>query len=222
MKKKKALKIGILLAAIACTAAGLGLELFFTGGSFIRLWLTPDQQGRYYFEKGDLKAAAKAFENPLWKGIACYKANDFSAAVSQFARVDTPEGYFNLGDAYAHLGKLEQAAAGFNQALRQRPDFKLAKENLDLIQSLIQREKAKKKKNQPEDQEEIFDPDKVKFDKTGKKGKKVRMDRADLTAEQIQQLWMRRLQTTPSEFLRMKFAVQVQDHETSGHLPKGK
>ena len=76
----------------------------------IGLWLTPDQQGRYYFGKSDYKAAAESFQSPLWKGIAYYRSKNFEAAVEQFARVDTPEGYFNLGDTYAHLGLLEQAA----------------------------------------------------------------------------------------------------------------
>jgi Ca-activated chloride channel family protein len=225
MKTKSTLKISILLAIIACAAGGLTFNRVFIKGSFIGLWLSPDQQGRYYYEKGDYRAAAKAFENPLWKGIACYKANDFNAAVSQFARVDTPEGYFNLGDAYAYLGKLDQAAKSFSEALRQRPGFIVAKENLALVQSLIQKQKDQKKKRPPEEQELTFDPDQVKFDEKGKKGKKGRIDQVNLTTEQIQQLWMKRLQTTPADFLRMKFAAQMQDHETTGpdsNLPKGR
>jgi len=177
----------------------------------INLWLTPDQQGRYYFERENYAAAAERFQDPLWKGIAYYRTKNFDAALEQFARVDTPEGYFNLGDAYAHSGKLEQALASYVEALRRKPDFTAAKENRDLVQSLIQKKKAKEKEEEPpEGQEPIFDPDKIKLDEKGKKGKKGEMDQAELSAEQIQQLWMRRLQTTPSDFLRLKFAAQVE------------
>ncbi len=225
VKEKKLLKIGALLAAIACIAAGLAFHRFLKGRSLVDLWLTPDQQGRYHYEKGDCATAAKCFQDPLWKGVACYQSGDFKAAASLFARVDTPEGYFNLGDAYVHLGKLEQAEASYSEALRRRPDFKAAKENLALVQSLIQKEKAREKKKPPEDQGPDFDPDQVKFDQEGKKGKMGRVEQADLTAEQIRQLWMRRLQTTPSEFLRTKFAVQVQARkppETDGATSKGR
>ena len=43
---------------------------------------------------------------------------------------------------------------------------------------------------------------------------------AELSEEQIQQVWMRRLQTTPSDFLRLKFAAQAEESKTS--RPQGK
>jgi Ca-activated chloride channel family protein len=126
--------------------------------------------------------------------------------------VDAPEGYFNLGDTYAHLGQLEQALANYEEVLRRKPDDSAAKENRDLVQSLIQKKKAKKKEEEPpEGQEPIYNPDEIKFDEKGKKGKKGEVDQAQLSAEQIQEVWMRRLQTTPSDFLRLKFAAQVEE-----------
>ncbi len=182
----------------------------------IGLWLTPDQQGRYHFEKGDYRAAAERFQDPLWKGIAYYRSKKFEAAIEQFARVDTAEGYFNLGDTCAHLGQLEQAVTSYEEVLRRKPDDRAAKENRDLIQSLIQKKKAKEKEEEPpQGQQPTFNPDEIKFDDKGKKGTKGEIDQAELSAEQIQEVWMRRLQTTPSDFLRLKFAAQVEDSKTS-------
>ena len=187
----------------------------------ISLWLTPDQQGRYYFERGDYAAAAERFQDPLWKGIAYYRSRNFEAAVEQFSRVDTVEGYFNSGNAYAHSGKLEQAVTSYEEALRRKPDDTAAKENRDLVKSLIQKKKAKGKEEEPpEGQEPTYNPDKIKLDEKGKKGKKGEIDQAELSAEQIQQVWMRRLQTTPSDFLRLKFAAQAEESKTS--RPQGK
>lgn len=216
--KRKALKIGIPLVVIACIAAGGLAYLFLTDHNLmIGLWLTPDQRGRYYFEKSDYKTAAERFQDPLWKGIAYYRSKNFEAAVEQFARVDTLEGYFNLGDAYAHLGQLEQALTSYEEVLRRKPDDRAAKENRDLVQSLIQKKKAKEKEEEPpEGQEPTYDPDEIKFDEKGKKGEQGEIDQAELSAEQIQQLWMRRLQTTPSDFLRLKFAAQVEEPKKSG------
>ena len=217
------MKIWIALAAIACVAAGLAYYCWFADGySMINLWLTADQQGRYYFEKGAYPTAAKRFQDPLWKGISHYRSKNFEAAVEQFARLDTAEGYFNLGDAYARLGQFEQAVTSYEEVLRRKPDDRAARENRDLVESLIQKKKKAKEKEEepPEGQEPTYNPDEIKFDEKGKKGKKVEVDQAELSAEQIQQVWMRRLQTTPSDFLRLKFAAQVEESKTS--RPQGK
>ena len=220
---RRTLKIGIPLVAIACVAAGLAYcSWFAVGYSIINLWLTPDQQGRYFFEKRDYAAAAERFQDPLWKGIAYYRSKNFEAAVEQFARVDSVEGYFNLGDAYARLGRFEQAVTSYEETLRRKPDDRAARENRDLVQSLIQKKKKAKEKEEepPEGQEPTYNPDEIKFDEKGKKGKKGEIDQAELSAEQIQQMWMRRLQTTPSDFLRLKFAAQAEESKTS--RPQGK
>ena len=218
---RRILKIGIALVAVACVVAGLTYCSWFADGyPMINFWLTPDQQGRYYFEKRDYAAAAERFQDPLWKGIAYYRSEKFAAAIEQFARVDTAEGYFNLGDAYARLGRLEQAVMSYEETLRRTPDDIATRENRDLVESLIQKKKKAKEEEPPEGQEPTYNPDEIKFDEKGKKGKKGEVDQAELSAEQIQQMWMRRLQTTPSDFLRLKFAAQAEESKTS--RPQGK
>ena len=215
---RRTLKIGIPLVVIGCLVAGSLTYhfLFAQDRSMIGLWLTPDQQGRYYFNKSNYKAAAERFQDPLWKGISYYRTKNYEAAIEQFSRVDTAEGYSNLGNTYAHLGQLEQALANYEEALRRKPDDIAVRDNRDLVQSLIQKKKAKKKEEEPpEGQEPIYNPDEIKFDEKGKKGKKGEVDQAQLSAEQIQEVWMRRLQTTPSDFLRLKFATQVEESKTS-------
>jgi Ca-activated chloride channel family protein len=194
--KNRALKIGMALVVMACAAAGLAYRSWFTDGySLIDLWLTPDQQGRYYFDRGNYAAAVERFQAPLWKGVAYYRSKNFDAAVEQFARVDTPEGYFNLGNAYARLGRLEEAVTSYTEALRRHPDYQAARENRELVQSLIQKKKAKEGEEEPpEGREPTFTPDEIKFDDKG-------------------------LQTSPSDFLRLKFAVQAEEPETSS--PRG-
>ena len=214
MVKKSTVKIGSLLVAVACLAAG-GVAWFVSGHSMADLWLTPDQQGRYYFERGNYATAAERFQDPLWKGIAFYRGKNFEAAVEPFARVETPEGYFNLGDAYAHLGRLDQSAVSYQEALQRRPNYREAKENRDLVQSLIQKKKSDENEEEaPEGKDPTYKPDEIKFDEKGKRGKKGEAEQAELSVEQIQQVWMKRLQTTPSDFLRLKFAAQAEEPKT--------
>jgi len=173
---------------------------------FIDLWLTPDQQGRRAFDRGDFKAAASHFVDPAWKGTACYRAGDFSCAVNAFVRVATADGAFNLGNAYVRLKSWEQAADAYRGALTRRPSFTKAQQNLDLVLDVMHRiEEAKKQEEQ--EQGPNMKPDEVKFDEKGKKGKWGLIDQSDeVTATDI---WLRGLQMTPDAFLKAKFAIQA-------------
>jgi len=182
---------------------------------FMDLWLTPDQQGRYHFDRDEYSEAAGHFEDPLWKGIAYYQAEDFDAAIDQFARRETPDSLFNLGNAFARLGNYEESVASYDEALALRPEYQDAAFNRDLIQALIDRQK--------EEEEEyaggtggMLEADEIVVDEQGKKGEAAemtQMEEAALSDEQLAELWMRRLQTTPANFLRMKFAFQAAKRE---------
>jgi Ca-activated chloride channel family protein len=184
---------------------------------FMDLWLTPDQQGRYFFERDEFAQAAEHFEDPLWKGIAHYMAEDFEAAIDQFSRRETAESFFNMGNAFARLGSYEEAVAAFDKALALRPEYQDAEFNRDLIQALIERQK---------EEEEyaggtggMLEPDEIVVDEKGKKGESAemtQMEEAVMSDEQLTELWMRRLQTTPATFLRMKFAFQAAKREAEG------
>jgi Ca-activated chloride channel homolog len=197
-------------AAAVLVAASLAHALLVDGSPMAGLWLTPDQQGRRLFAKGRYAAAAERFEDPMWKGTSYYRLGDFAAAADQFARADTPGGSFNLGNAYARAGHLEQALAAYDDTLRRSPGDAAAKENRDLVASLIPKKKSGKQDQQiQKGQPPTFDPDDVKVDDKGKQGQKGDAGQAVLSADQVEQLWMRRLQTTPSDFLRLKFAAQA-------------
>jgi Ca-activated chloride channel family protein len=164
---------------------------------FADLWATHDQQGRYFFERGEYNVAAARFEDPLWKGAACYRAADYDCAVDAFARVETPEAYFDLGNAYAKKGELKLAVAAYGKALSGRPGWPEARANRDLVAS----------REGPADPNER--PDRVKLDEKGKRGRLGKVEVEELTDEQIAQMWLRGVQTSPAEFLRMKFAAQA-------------
>jgi hypothetical protein len=78
---------------------------------FMDLWLTPDRQGRLAFERGDYARAAKLFADPMWRGIAAYRAYDYLAAAEAFRQIGTATGRFALGNAEAHNHAYEKATA---------------------------------------------------------------------------------------------------------------
>jgi Ca-activated chloride channel family protein len=172
---------------------------------FMDAWLTPDQQGRLYLQRGDFAQAAAHFGDPMWKGVAFYRAGKFAAAIDAFARVDTPESYYDQGNALAHLGKYPEAVKSYQQALKDRPDWEEAKRNLALVQKLIPPPKKEEYGEAPD-----LPPDQIKFDELGKKGKRGQVE---LNAAQTAEMWMRNIQTSPARLLRRKFALEDERQE---------
>lgn len=184
----------------------VSLPSSFANFSWLDLWMTPDQQGRYYFQRVDYKKAAEKFEDPLWRGLGSARAGDYDAALNAFALSDTAEAWYNQGDALAHMNKYSEAVAAYQQALARRPHWKDAEDNLALVRSLIPPPKDDKKDEQQEQEEAPnLPPDQTKFDKKGKQGKRTRMN---VKPETMADIWMRNIQTTPADFLRRRFAIQ--------------
>jgi Ca-activated chloride channel family protein len=193
--------VGLLLTAGAPASADAA-EL-----RFADLWLTPDQQGRYWMERDEPAKAAERFADPMWKGVACYRAGDWENAILQFARVDTAEGWFNLGNAYARSGNNEEAIKAYDEALARRPGWTEAEENRALVVSLIPPPEPESDEEQQGDPH--YAPDEIELDEKGKKGKEGEVQQEMLTDEQKAEMWLRRLQATPADFLRRKFAAQA-------------
>ncbi len=173
---------------------------------FMDLWLTADQQGRYYFEQADFEQAAERFADPFWKGSAYYRAGNYDQAVNWFVRSDSAAAYYNMGNSYAMLGSYEQALESYDQALQRNPDWPEARENRELIAGFLKKDEKEEEDGVP--QQPIFSADEIKFDDKGKKGKEGEVPLEKMSEKQIAEMWLRRLQTSPADFLRQKFIIQ--------------
>ncbi|WP_265918702.1 VWA domain-containing protein [Cupriavidus nantongensis] len=174
---------------------------------FVDLWLTHDQQGRRAFEQGDFARAATLFDDPMWRGIAQYRAGQYAQAVQSFARVDSAQADYNQGNALARQGQYRQAAARYRQALKRQPQWPEAAANLALMEKLLAQQLPQEKPD-PDDGEEPPDlpPDQVKYDaaKPSTPGGKS----LQVVLTQDAEMWMRAIQTTPTDLLQRKFALQ--------------
>ncbi|MDM9627484.1 VWA domain-containing protein [Rhizobium sp. S152] len=168
------------------------------------MWLTPDQQGRLAFERSEYTAAAADFRDPMWRGTALYRAGKYAEAIDAFAAVDTPESWFNQGNALMRLGKFEPAVAAYNKALEARKDWPDATANLALAEGLLAAQKQDQDE-QPQDPNEK--PDQIQFDDKGKQGKAGEVD----IAEQTSEMWMKNIQVSPAGLMARKFALEVGD-----------
>ena len=117
----------------------------------------------------------------------------------------------------AHQGRLAEAVEAYDQALARQPQLDEARFNREWVSGLLELEERE-------------------YDDYGGTGGKlgaddvVFSDRASnaqqtmseaearsegLSDEQLQEIWMRRVQTTPGDFLELKFAYQLQRRENN-------
>ena len=169
---------------------------------FVDMWLTPDQQGRMAYEKGDFEAAAAHFADPMWKGASLYRAGKFAEALDAFATADSAESWYDQGNALLHIGKLDEAVTAYKTALKKRPQWPDASANLTIAEQLV-----KLKKDEEEEQQDApgLPPDSIQFDDKGKKGKADTIS----IAEQTSELWMKNIIVSPADLMARKFAIEA-------------
>lgn len=181
--------------------------VFLLPGCSAEVWLTPDQQGRLAFEQGDYAKAGERFSDPMWQGAALYRAGDYERALDAFAQVDSALAYFDLGNSYAALDNYEQAIASYDIALERRPDWREARENRELVRARIPPEPEEEEP--PPGGEPSFSADEVVLDDKADQGTRGEVEMSTLSDDQLAEMWMRRLSTSPADFLRRRFAMEA-------------
>lgn len=186
-------------------------------------WMTPDRRGDALFRRGQFAEAAKAYRDPWRIGVAQYRNGDFEAAAKTFARVPGADGALDQGNAWLMHGNYESAVASYDRALEFRAGWQDAIDNKTL--ALARKAKIEGSgKNRDKEQADAYTPDEIKFDQKGvdKKGEPAEMGDQPVSDEQLRATWLRRVQTTPGDFLRAKFAYQaahVEQKEAKGDRP---
>ncbi len=175
-------------------------------------WSTPDQRADRLFRDGQFEQAAETYQDPCRRGVALYRAGDFKEAAAAFATVSSPEAAFDSGNALVMLGKYDDAIKSYGRALSLRPGWTEAGENRAV--AVVRRDRLKFGGGDATGGQEKAD--KIVFEK-GKNpnaGAKTEVAGGDpLSDEELRGLWLRRVQTKPADFLRAKFAFQVQAKE---------
>ena len=175
------------------------------------VWSTPDQRGDRLMRDGRPEDAAKEYRDPFLRGVARFRAKQFEEAAAEFGRVPTPEGAFGRGNALVLRGRYEQAIESYDGALAARPDWREAREHRELARVRMERLAP------PEDDAGGTDgklgADDFVIDgksEPGDAGEPIEVGDGDrLAQDELQALWLRRVETKPADFLRAKFAYQL-------------
>jgi len=172
------------------------------------LWFTPDQAGQRLFRLQQFNEAAETFRDPIWQGVAWYRAGEFEKAVPAFARAEGADARYNQGNAFMLMGQYEQAVEQFDKALIERPDWQAAITNRTI--AAARAEALKEEGGDFGDQQ--IGADEIRFDKKNPGGQETTLEKEKATTDSnMQALWLRRVQTSPSDFLKAKFQYQLQE-----------
>jgi Ca-activated chloride channel family protein len=193
---------------------------------FADLWLTGDQQGRLLMGLGRYDEAALRFQDPMWKGLAYYYAEDFMRAAEYFARRDSDEALFNEANARAHARDYLRAVNRYNRLLARSPDFPGARQNRDRVQALIDEINRLSESQQQEggvgSEDKQLDGDDAIPAEGAEELSWEQTETVQYSAEEILQdpatgeMWLRGVQQDPSRFLAIKFNMQLQRRSPTG------
>jgi Ca-activated chloride channel family protein len=197
---------------------------------FADLWLTPDQQGRWLFEAGDYAGAAQRFRNPLWKGMAYYYAEEFNLAAEYFSRIDSDRARFNRANALAHSQNYLPAVRLYRGLMETNnpdsPTYQAAAKNQALLQEIIDaiNRMSESQADEGAASKELGEDDPQRADGAERETMQAQIVE-QFSAEQILQdqkindMWMRSVQRDPSNFLAVKFAMQLEREQDGDGAP---
>ncbi|MFB2802621.1 VWA domain-containing protein [Shewanella seohaensis] len=190
---------------------------------WLDLWLTPDQQGALWFNRGEFAKAAAAYHSVLNKGIAYYYGGEYKLAHSAFMQVQTDLGAYYAASALARQREYIAARKLLRTLAKKQdiaPELKADIEhNLKVIQGLIDEinQASASQANSMGDQEtsiELPDDQPQTAEGADEQTSQDKMQSQNLTAEQIlgdpklAEVWLKRVEANPEQFLRAKFQLQ--------------
>ncbi|MDD7983799.1 tetratricopeptide repeat protein [Lentisphaera marina] len=174
-------------------------------------WQTKNQQGQTALDKGDFAKAAKLFESPMMRGQSLYKDAQFEDAAIAFNQKGTAKAYFNSANALIMMGRYELAIKSYDRAIELNAQFNEAKFNRAIA---LNRQKVLNdaKDKMDEGTGGMLGADEIVFNdqpaNNNQSSDDVTSEEAMNEAE-INELWLRRVQTKPADFMKIKFSYQL-------------
>ena len=152
--------------------------------------------------------------------MAYYYAEDFMLAAEYFSRSDSDDALFDEANARAHARDYVRAVHRYDRLLARSPDYPGAAPNRQRVQDIIDEINRLSESQQQEagigsEEKELGGDDAIPAEGADE----ISWEQAEisqLTAEDILQdpatskMWLRSVQQDPSNFLAIKFSMQLQ------------
>lgn len=113
-------------------------------------WFNDNYEAMQNFKKGNYEQAVKGFQNENWRGAAFYKAGDYEHAAELYAKQNDTESVYNLGNALAKSGQINEAIKKYEQVLEQNSNHEDAKFNLEYLKQQQQNQQQNTQNEQQE------------------------------------------------------------------------
>ena len=175
-------------------------------GWFADIWQSRDQQGHKALREGKTKEAEELFEDENWQAVARYRNENFDGAAELFSRDRTVTSQYNLGNALAKQGLLEEAIEWYDHVLETNPEHEDAKFNRDLVAQILERQKHQQM-DQPNPDQGLNQESSLQEQSSSAEER----ERADAYAR-----WLRRLDEEPGNLLRRKFIEETNQRMRRG------
>jgi len=154
---------------------------------FTELFSRSDQQAFDALSKNNPQKAAELYPDNFGKGTAYFKAKNFEKAAEHLEKVSTSDGRYNLGNAYAQLGKIQEAIEAYKQALKLDPNNKDAQHNKEVLEKLAQDQQKDQKQKDQKQEEQKQEEQKQEEQKQEEKKQKDQKQEEQKQEEQKQQ-----------------------------------
>jgi len=214
--RRRRLRLALVLAVVLAALAWIVAQ----PQAFLNLWLTPDQQGRIWFQLGDYERASRAFEDPRWRGFSLYAAQDFATAERYFSQYQDAESLLARANALAHQRDYASAKRAYEELASRYPDHPAPAVNLPVVEALIEAERQLSESQESQTGDAEGKPGDSPGSSDGDGDEQQRSGELEqYSADQLLQdpalteMWLRQIQRDPSEFLTTKFYLQLEQNE---------
>lgn len=117
-----------------------------------------EELGKQALENQNYEMAIEKFKDPYRKGVAYYRAGDYAKAERLFRQSSRPEiasdAAYNIGNTLVQQQKLKEAVTAYEEVLKQWPDHKKAKDNLEIVKKMLEQNNQENKQSDQSEQQD--------------------------------------------------------------------
>ncbi|MFW8589213.1 VWA domain-containing protein [Glaciecola sp. 2405UD65-10] len=162
-----AFRKGIMVLGLVSVLSGLSLSGLYSAPSYAQevdaqalqepknkismvdsVFKNADQKGKLAFDAQNYEQASKLFEDPQWRAASAYKKGDYETAASIYEQLPGLENTYNLANALAKQGQLEEAIDAYNKVLEQQANNAQALQNKAIVEELLKQQEQQEQQDQ--------------------------------------------------------------------------